>query len=61
MDAAKKLALGRLFRICSRPFQDGDVQEYYRCRDILMMGDAEPALDARPNFVRDRLNGAQGD
>ena len=34
--AACELALGRIFRICSRPEQPGDVKEYERCRKIIM-------------------------
>jgi hypothetical protein len=31
-----QLALGRLFRIGSRPFQEGDVEEYARIRSIVL-------------------------
>lgn len=55
-----ELALVRLFRICSRPFQDGDHEEYDRCRAIILDG-AEPGYDHRPNYARDRDKGAQGD
>ena len=37
---AKELAIGRLVGMMSRPFQEGDIQEYYRCRAIIMQ-DAE--------------------
>lgn len=58
--AAAHLAIGRLLRIMSRPEQPGDVEEYYRCRSIIM-GAAETlglsATDNRPNWCRDRLHG----
>jgi hypothetical protein len=31
-----ELALGRILRIANRPFQDGDFEEYERCRAICM-------------------------
>jgi hypothetical protein len=31
-----QLALGRIFRIMSRPYQPGDDDEYTRCRSIIM-------------------------
>lgn len=30
------LALGRIFRLASRPYQEGDIEEYERCRAIIM-------------------------
>ena len=58
------LALGRIFRMASRPEQSGDGAEYERCRSIILglldpTGDAYP--DNRPCWVRDRNKGAQGD
>lgn len=35
-DALAALALGRIFRMGSRPTQPGDVEEYERCRAIIM-------------------------
>lgn len=60
-----ELALGRIFRMASRPTQDGDVAEYERCRGLIMdilhpIGSA-PIADNRPCYVRDRLRGAAGD
>jgi len=56
-----ELALGRILRLAARPSQPGDVAEYERCRAILL--DAlDPQLpDYTPNYVRDRLRGAEGD
>jgi len=56
-----QLALGRIFRLLSRPFQEGDLEEYHRCRSIILDASPEPQEDHRPNWVRDRLRGAQGD
>lgn len=58
------LAIGRIFRIVSRPTQPGDVAEYERCRAIIM-DLAEAAghigVDHRPNYARDSRKGAPGD
>lgn len=66
MDRDKKalaqLALGRIFKLASRPTQEGDIQEYERCRAIIL--DAlEPSEipSYTPNYARDRNKGAQGD
>ena len=58
-----ELALGRIFRMMSRPAQPGDVAEYERCR-CLVLDNLPPSsmLDHyEPCYVRDRLKGAQGD
>lgn len=57
---AFELALGRIFRMGSRPSQPGDVEEYERCRAIIIDMAAEPAPDYTPNYARDRRNGAAG-
>lgn len=31
-----ELALGRILRLGSRPFQPGDIEEYDRCRAIII-------------------------
>lgn len=56
------LAFGRILRLASRPERPGDIQEYWRCRSIILdeLG-ANPSPDYRPNYVGDRLKGAQGD
>jgi hypothetical protein len=54
------LAIGRLFRIMSRPYQEGDDAEYQRCRGIIL-DHAEGGEAWEPNWARDRLKGAQGD
>jgi hypothetical protein len=33
---AAELALGRIFRMGARPSQPGDVEEYERCRAIIL-------------------------
>ena len=55
-------ALGRIFRVGSRPTQPGDVAEYNRCRQLVLdiLGGDESAPYA-PNWTRDRLLGATGD
>jgi hypothetical protein len=56
------LALGRIFLLMSRPFQPGDVEEYERCRRIVMdHSGGDCAAPYAPNYVAQRLMGAQGD
>lgn len=56
-----ELAIGRLLRIASRPFQPGDHEEYDRCRAVIMDGATVPRPDYVPNYVRQRNSGAAGD
>jgi hypothetical protein len=61
LEAAKRLALGRILRMASRPTQPGDVEEYNRCRAIIMT-DAPDWAYARPVWMGDMLaKGAAGD
>ena len=61
MPAEVQMALGRLFSMMSRPAQPGDVDTFHKIR-ALVMDAAEPALPGyRPNYVAQRLMGAQGD
>lgn len=59
---AAELALGRIFRMGTRPTQPGDVEEYERCRRIILdeLAPEGVKLDWTPNYVRDRNGGAQG-
>ena len=59
--AVIELALGRIFRMASRPTQAGDVAEYERCRKIVMDLLDPITPDYSPNYARDRMLGAQGD
>jgi len=56
-----QLALGRIFRMGQRPTQPGDVEEYERCRAIILDAVEPLAPDYRPNYARDRRKGAAGD
>ena len=61
MPAEVQLALGRLFLMMSRPARPGDVDTLHKIR-ALVMDAAEPVLpDYRPDYVAQRLLGAQGD
>ena len=52
-----QLALGRIFLLGSRPTQPGDVEEYERCRRVILDA-AEPAPETwQPNYARDRNRG----
>lgn len=50
------LAIGRIFRMASRPEQPGDAAEFQRCRGLIEMPE-----DRAPCYGRDRLKGAAGD
>ena len=58
-----ELALGRIFRIASRPTQPDDVAEYERCRRLILdvldsTGDVK--ADHAHCYARDYGKGAQG-
>lgn len=59
--AAVRLALGRIFRLASRPQQPGDAEDYERCRAVILDCTDPVALDYAPNYARDRTRGAAGD
>lgn len=56
-DAAVRLAIGRIFRLASRPSQPGDIEQYESCRRLIM-DILDPANTAttgyQPNWARDR-------
>lgn len=53
LEAAKRLAFGRIMRMASRPTRPGDVEEYYRCRAILMTDAPDSAfVDTRPSLAK---------
>lgn len=51
MDAETKkiveLAIGRIFRLGSRPTQPGDIEDYERCRAIIMGAAADDDMHER--------------
>ena len=56
-----QMALGRLFRMLSRAARPGDIEAYHSIR-TMVLDTAEPQPhDNRPNYVAQRLKGAQGD
>jgi hypothetical protein len=60
--AVVRMALGRIFRLGSRPTQPGDIEQYERCRAAIMEAiDPPPFVDTRPDWGRDRHKGAAGD
>lgn len=58
--AVSNLAIGRIFRLASRPTQPGDIEEYERCRSLILNLN-DPVTSYEPNYARDRLKGASGD
>jgi hypothetical protein len=60
------LALGRIFRLASRPEQSGDIADYERCRSLILnaldpnMVIHHAAMAQQHNVGRDRMKGAQG-
>lgn len=63
-DRIISLALGRIFRLGSRPFQPGDIEQYENARRVIYAAhDAAPFAvgpDHNPNHTRDRNRGAAG-
>lgn len=57
--SAALLAIGRILRLGSRPARPGDIEDYERCRGVVL-DCTEPRDDYEPNWARDRLKGAQG-
>ena len=55
------LAIGRLLRLGSRPFQPSDLEDYYRVRQIILDCAEDAVREDAPNWTRDRLKGAVGD
>jgi hypothetical protein len=54
-------ALGRIFRLLSRPAQPGDVEQYEAARRVIL-DSLEPGTEVwRPDYARDRGKGAAGD
>lgn len=51
--------MGRLFHIMGRPHQPGDVEEYEKCRSIIL--DHTEERDYEPNWAKDHLKGAASD
>ena len=55
-----QFAIGRLFLMLSRPEQPGDIETFHKIRAIVLdSADCRP--DHRPNYVAQRMTGAQGD
>lgn len=57
-----QLALGRIFRLMSRPALPGDVERYEEARRAALSDvPLDVALAYAPSWVRDRNKGASGD
>jgi hypothetical protein len=56
-----QMALGRLFRMMSRPSQSGDIAMFHRIQKIVMDAAGEQSPEYRPDYVAQRLQGAQGE
>lgn len=63
-DQIMSLALGRIFRLGSRPTQPGDIEQYEAARRVFWAAyDDDPfpvSPDHTPNHARQRGEGAQG-
>jgi hypothetical protein len=59
------MAMGRVFRLMSRPYQPGDELEYAVARAACLDAAAVLGMDSapgyRPDYARDRRIGAAGD
>lgn len=60
-EQAATLAIGRILGMMLRPNQPGDVEEYERCRSIVLNAIGDRMPDWSPNYARDRRLGAAGD
>ena len=60
--ASVAMALGRIFGMMQREARAGDVEEYERCRALVMgaLGADTDAMASRANWARDRKRGAAG-
>lgn len=58
--ALAQLAIGRILRMGSRATQPGDVEEYERCRAIVLDATDEINASWEPNIARDHNRGAAG-
>ena len=56
-----QLAIGRLFLMLSRPEQPGDIETFHEIRSIVLDSSEQQTPDHRPNYVAQRMTGAQGD
>lgn len=56
---AVNCAIGRIFRLASRPEQPGDAAEYERCRRVIL-DLVEAPKDMTICYARDYGKGAQG-
>jgi len=54
------MALGRLFSIMSRPFREGDIEQFERVRAVVVSELGEERVEPVHCWARDRLRGAQG-
>jgi hypothetical protein len=54
------LAIGRLLRVLSRPYQPGDDAEYQRCRGIILDNSEPQGPDRSASIARDYGKGAAG-
>ena len=48
-----RLAIGRLWQMMNRPEQPGDIEAFYKCRDIVMAHGSPDYIDNSPNLARD--------
>ncbi len=57
-----ELALGRIFLLASRPYQEGDVEQYEAARRAILttLAPVDSDVTAEPCYPRDRHRGAAG-
>lgn len=59
-DAIMRAAMGRIFRLGSRPTQPGDIEQYEAARRVIFDVLDPPAYEPITCWARDRLKGADG-
>lgn len=52
-EVALDLALGRLFKLCSRPEQPGDIEQYEKLRAVAMEAAEVLGIDSTPGYRPD--------
>ena len=61
MPVEVQMALGRMFAMMSRPTQPGDVETFHAIRAVVLDAAQPQPPEYRPDYVAQRLMGAQGD
>ena len=53
MPAEVQMALGRMFSLLSRPFQEGDAEQYEAARNVILNAAEAQGRDTRVGYAHD--------